>query len=423
MNDSEQNDSLVCENTRRVEHLTGILDEDESNDMNGPLHGVRVLELCNFVAGPYAGVLLSDMGAEVIKVENPKNGDPFRGWDLGEDHPAFWAYNRGKKSITLNLKTAEGLNIFYDLCRHADVVIENYRPGVTKRLKIDYEHLRACNEKLVYCSMTGMGSDGPYSHRPVYDTIGEGFSGLLSLLMDKENPKPIGPNFSDSLTGAFGTIGVLSALYTRAQTGKGQYLGTSLVAATLAFLVNPATEYLASGLIPKPSTRPSRSQTYAFTGSDGLPFAIHLSSPPKFWEGLVKVAERPELLDDPRFKTRPDRRRNYHELQQFLAEIMRQKPRAYWLARLEAEDVPCTPVYDMSEVFVDPHIKHMGMEIEIARGKRKSIRTVRFPVDYSETKTSRPAPPPELGEHNADIFKLLGYDDARIADLKSRGVT
>jgi crotonobetainyl-CoA:carnitine CoA-transferase CaiB-like acyl-CoA transferase len=391
--------------------------------MKGPLEGVRVLELCNFVAGPYAGVLLADMGAEVIKVENPKNGDPFRGWDLGEDHPAFWAYNRGKKSITLNLKTTEGLNVFYDLCRHADVVIENYRPGVTKRLKIDYERLRGYNAKLIYCSMTGMGADGPYSHRPVYDTIGEGFSGLLSLLMEKENPKPIGPNFSDSLTGAFGAIGVLGALYVRAQTGKGQYLATSLVAATLAFIVNPATEYLASGLIPKPSTRPSRSQTYAFTALDGLPFAIHLSSPPKFWEGLARATEHLELLEDPRFKTRADRRRNYQELQRCLAEILRLKTRSFWLTRLEAEDVPCTPVYDMAEVFVDPHIKHMGMEIEIPRVKKKNIRTVRFPVDYSETKAPLPAPPPELGEHSAEIFKLLGYDEARIDDLKSRGVT
>jgi crotonobetainyl-CoA:carnitine CoA-transferase CaiB-like acyl-CoA transferase len=389
--------------------------------MKGVLNGVRVLELCNFVSGPYAGMLLADMGAEVIKIENPNKGDPFRGWDLGEDRPAFWSYNRGKKSITLNLKAPEGVSVLYDLCRHADVLLENYRPGVTKRLKVDYERLRACNEKLIYCSITGMGSDGPYAGRPVYDTIGEGFSGMLSLLMDRQNPKPIGPNFSDSLTGAFGAMGVLGALYARAQTGKGQYVSTSLVAATLAFLVNPATEYLASGLIPKPQTRPSRSQTYAFAASDGLAFAIHLSSPPKFWEGLGRATEHPELMEDPRFKTRPDRRRNYHELQRTLSEIMRQRPRSYWLARLEAEDVPCTPVYDMSEVFADPHIKHMGMEIEIPRQKKKSIRTVRFPVEYSETQIPQPAPPPELGEHNDEIHKLLGYNEAKIDRLKSRG--
>jgi crotonobetainyl-CoA:carnitine CoA-transferase CaiB-like acyl-CoA transferase len=241
--------------------------------------------------------------------------------------------------------------------------------------------------------------------------------------MDRHNPKPIGPNFSDSLTGAFGAMGVLGALYARAQTGKGQYLSTSLVAATLAFIVNPATEYLASGLIPKPQTRPSRSQTYAFIASDGLPFAIHLSSPPKFWEGLGRATEHLELMEDPRFKTRPDRRRNYDELQRKLSEIMRQKPRSYWLARLEAEDVPCTPVYDMAEVFADPHIKHMGMEIEIPRSGKKSIRTVRFPVEYSESKIPKPAPPPELGENNAEIFKLLGYTAAKIDELKSRGAT
>lgn len=390
--------------------------------MKGALDGVRVLELCNFIAGPYAAMLLADMGAEVIKVENPKGGDPFRSWDLGGDTPTFWAYNRGKKSVTLNLQTPEGRDLFYQLCRSADVVMENYRPGVTKKLAIDYESLRPLNERLIYCSITGMGSTGPYAHRPVYDTVGQGLGGMMSLLMDAKNPRPIGPNYSDSLGGAFGAIGVLGALYTRAQTGRGQFLETSMVGATLAFLIAPATECLATGEIPGPTSRPRASQTYAFAGSDGLPFAIHLSSPPKFWEGLCKAAGHPELIDDPRFKTRADRRRNYEELQRTLGAIMREKPRSYWLQRLEAEDVPHTPVYNMAELFQDPHIKHMELEIEIARGKKPPIRTVRFPVDYSETKTPHPAPPPELGEHNLEFFRPLGCDEKKLADLKERGV-
>lgn len=390
--------------------------------MNGALGGVRVLELCNFIAGPYAGMLLADMGAEVVKVENPKGGDPFRAWDLGGDTPTFWSYNRGKKSVTLNLQVPEGKEIFYQLCRKADVVVENYRPGVTKKLGVDYESLRRLNEQMIYCSITGMGSTGPYARRPVYDTVGQGLGGMLSLLMDPKNPRPIGPNYSDSLGGVFGAISVLGALYARAQTGRGQFVETSMVGATLAFLIAPATECLATGEIPGPTSRPRASQTYAFAGSDGLPFAIHLSSPPKFWEGLCKAAGHTELIDDPRFKTRVDRRRNYEELQQTLAAIMKEKPRSYWLERLEAEDVPHTPVYNMAELFQDPHIKHMGLEIKIDREKKPPIRTVRFPVDYSVTATPHPAPPPELGEHNIEFFKPLGYDDKQIAELKEKGV-
>lgn len=390
--------------------------------MRGALEGVRVLDVGNFISGPFAAMLLADMGAEVVKVENPKGGDPFRAWDLGGDKPSFWAYNRGKKSVTLNLQTPEGREIFHQLCRKADVVLENYRPGVTKKLGIDYESLSPLNKKLIYCSITGMGATGPYAHRPVYDTVGQGMSGMLSLLMDSENPKPIGPAYADCLGGVFGAIAVLGALCARAQTGRGQYVATSMVGATLAFLTSTVTEYLATGKIPGPTTRPRSSQTYAVAGSDGLPLAIHLSSPPKFWEGLCKAVSHPELIDDPRFKTRADRRRNYDDLQRTLGAIMKEKPRSYWLERLDAEDVPHTPVYNMAEVFQDPQIKHMGMEIEIARQKRPPIRTVRFPVDYSETKIPHPAPPPELGEHNLEFFKPLGLDEKVLADLKHKGV-
>ncbi len=390
--------------------------------MKGALDGVKVLELGNFISGPYAAMLLADMGAEVVKVENPKGGDPFRAWDLGGDRPNFWAYNRGKKSVTLNLQTPEGLEIFHQLCRKADVVLENYRPGVTKKLGIDYESLRPLNERLIYCSITGMGATGPYAHRPAYDTVGQGLGGMLSLLMDGENPRPIGPAYSDCLGGVFGTIAVLGALHARAHTGRGQYVATSMAGATLGFLIAPATEYLATGEIPGPTSRPRSSQTYAFACSDGLLLAIHLSSPPKFWEGLCRAVGHSELIDDPRFKTRADRRRNYDELQRTLGAIMKERPRSYWLERLEAEDVPHTPVYNMAELFQDPHIKHMGMEIEISRKSKPAIRTVRFPVDYSETKIPHPAPPPDLGEHNLEFLRPLGWDEKRLADLKEKGV-
>ncbi len=390
--------------------------------MKGVLEGIRVLELGNFISGPYGACLLADMGAEVIKVENPKGGDPFRGWDLGGDQPNFWAFNRGKKSVTLNLQTPEGKEIFYGLIKEADVVMENYRPGVTKKLGIDYETLRAINERIVYCSITGTGPTGPYVSRPAYDTVGQGLGGMLSVLMDPKNPRPIGPAYADSLSGLFSAIGVLGALVARAQTGKGQQIDATMAGSILAFLIAPATETLAHGQPPGPYTRPRQSQTYAFSGSDGLPFAIHLSSPQKFWEGLCKAVDHPELIEDPRFNTRPNRRKNYDELSKTFAEFFREKPRAYWMEQLEANDVPHTPVYNLAEVFQDPQIKHMGMEIQIERKNKPTIRTVKFPLEYSETKIPHPSAPPELGEHNAEFLKSLGYDEKKIAEFKEKGV-
>ena len=390
--------------------------------MKGCLEGIRVLELGNFISGPYGAMLLADMGAEVIKVENPKGGDPFRGWDLGGDQPNFWAYNRGKKSITLNLQTPAGKEIFLALAKKTDVVLDNYRPGVMKKLGIDYGTVNKTNPAVIYCSITGTGPTGPYVRRPAYDTVGQGLGGMLSLLMDAKSPRPIGPNYADSLSGMFAAIGVLGAVAARAKTGKGQQVDATMAGSVLAFLIAPATDALATGKIPGPYTRPVQSQTYAFSGSDGLPFAIHLSSPQKFWEGLCNAAGHPELIDDPRFKTRPDRRRNYDELNKTFAAFFKEKPRAYWLEQLEAQDVPYTPVYNMAEVFQDPQIRHMGMEIQIERKNRPTIRTVKFPLEYSETKIAPPAPPPELGEHNAEFLRAMGYDEKAMAELKEKGV-
>ena len=390
--------------------------------MNGCLDGIKVLELGNFISGPYGAMLLADMGAEVIKVENPKGGDPFRGWDLGGDEPNFWAYNRGKRSITLNLQTPEGKEIFLALAKTADVVLDNYRPGVMKKLGIDYDTVSKTNPGVIYLSITGTGPSGPYVKRPAYDTVGQGLGGMLSLLMDAQNPRPIGPNYADSLSGMFATIGVLGAIAARAKTGTGQQVDTTMAGSVLAFLIAAATDSLATGKIPGPYTRPIQSQTYAFTGSDGAMFAIHLSSPQKFWEGLCKAAGHAELIDDPRFNTRPNRRSNYDALANTFGEFFKEKPRAHWMTRLEAEDVPHTPVYNMQEVFQDPQIQHMGLEITLERKDKPNIRTVAFPNQYSDSKNPHPLPPPELGEHNAEYLKPLGYTDRQIAEFKKNGI-
>lgn len=390
--------------------------------MAGPLAGIRVLEVANFIAGPYAGALLADLGADVVKIENPDGGDPFRGWHRGDtEQTAFWAYNRGKKSVTLNLRGREGRSVLETLARTADVLLENMRPGVMDRLDLGYAHLSQLNPGLIFCSVTGFGPTGPYAQHPAYDGVGQALGGLVSLLTDRTNPQPIGPNFSDSLAGCFAAYAILGALVARARTGRGQRVDTSLVGATLGFLVAPATDALVGHPPQGPRSRPVASQTYAWLGGDGLPFTVHLSSPPKFWQGLATVAGRADLIDDPRYRTQLDRRAHYDELHSTLATIFATRPRAEWLTRLIEADVPCAPIYDMAEVFADPQIQHMGLEVSLPRGDRPAIRTVRCPVDYSDTRVDVPSAPPELGEHTDAVLAEAGYDPAAIQALRMQG--
>lgn len=390
--------------------------------MSGPLHGITVVEVASFIAGPYAGRLLADLGATVIKVEAPGEGDPFRGWDTGGVSPAFWAYNHGKQSITLNLRTPAALDIMRQLIVSADVLLENMRPGAMDRLGLGYQAVSAINPRLVYASVTGFGSSGPYRDRPAYDGIGQALSGLLSLLSERAAIQPTGPNFSDSLAGLFAAYGVLGALVARGQTGRGQHVETSLVAASLAFLVAPATETLAGAPAPGPMSRPTASQTYAWLAGDGLALTVHLSSPIKFWEGLTGAVDRVDLRDDPRFKTRVARRAHYRELRDELATVFSTRPRQEWLERLLAHDVPCAPVYNLAEVFEDPQVKHLELRTTVERAERPPVETVRSPLEYSATPAPRPGPPPELGEHTQSILHALGYTSDAIAALRQEGV-
>ncbi len=390
--------------------------------MPGVLEGVRVIEFASYITGPYAGQLLADLGAEVVKIEEPRRGDPFRQYGGELYGPHFLAHNRGKQSVALDLRKAEAREVVDRLVAESDVLIENFRAGVADSLGIGWERVRTINSRLVYLAITGMGPDGPGAGRPVYDTVGVGLTGLASLLMDPAHPRISGPAFADSLTGMFGCYGVLGALLARERSGRGQRVEINMLSSTLGFLVDPAAWFFTTGEVPGPLTRPRSAQAYAFTCSDDRGFGIHLSTPPKFWEGLTEAAGRPELRQDPRFATWEGRKRHYEELHHTLQETFRTQPRAYWLPRLEACDVPYAPINTIEEALADPQVRHLGLEIVLKHPTQGAVRSIAPPLRFETTMASVPAAPPVLGEHTERVLDRLGYRGDAIERLRRAGV-
>ncbi len=376
--------------------------------MPGALDGIRVVEFANYVSGPYAGMILGDMGADVIKVEEPTKGDPFRGWGRVEYSSTFGSVNRNKKSVTLDLKSDEGKAHARALILSADVVIENFRVGTMDRLGLGFEQFRVENPGLIWCSITGYGSDGPYAMRPGYDTVGQATSGLLSLLTDIADPKPMGISLSDHLSGMNAANGILAAIIARGRTGRGQCVETSLLESTLSFCGENAARFFENGKVPGRATRTHQAQVYAFTASDNKAFVVHLSSPTKFWLGLTKVAGHPEWAEDPRFNTKETRGKNYDALKALLSDVFSTNTRQYWLDLLLAADVPSAPLNTLDDVFADPQVQHLKMRVDVPHPKLGSVGYVRNGVRMSETPTQVRCCSPELGEHNEEILGNLG---------------
>ena len=378
--------------------------QEATTDTRGALDGIRVIELASYVSGPYAGMMLADFGAEVIKIEVPVTGDPFRGWGTVEYSPTFGSVNRSKKSVVLDLKSGAGKAAAAKLIATADVVIENFRPGTLERLGLGYDDVRAGNPRLIWCSITGFGNFGPLADRPGYDTVGQAMGGLLSVLTDMDAPKPMGISFSDHLAGMVAANGILAALQARHRTGKGQRVDTSLLEATVSFIGENAARYFENGQVPNRATRTHTAQVYAFVAGDGKPFVIHLSSPEKFWNGLVDVAGHPGWHDDPRFSSRRARQKNYNALHGALSAIFATREREHWLRRLTEEDVPSGPLYDFAEVFADPQVETLAMRVRVPHPKLGEVDLVRNGVRLSDTPVRVERSSPELGEHNREIL-------------------
>ena len=370
----------------------------------GALDGLTVIEVASYVSGPYAAMLLADLGATVIKVEPPNSGDPYRGWGRVDYSPPFGSLNRNKMSVTIDLKSEAGRADLRRLAATADVLLENFRPGAMARWNLAYDDLRAENPRLIYCSITGFGVGGPYGNLPGYDTVGQAMGGLLSVLTDINDPKPMGISLSDHLSGMFACYGIMAAVIARQRTGRGQCVETSLLQSTIAFLGENAASFFEHGKSPSRATRTHSAQVFAFVAADGQPFVIHLSSPPKFWEGLTRAIERTDLQADPRFVKRPQRQKNYDELQAILMPIFRTRDRADWLERLRGEDVPCGPLYDLAGVFDDPQVQHLGMVHELPHTLRGKVRVVGSGVTLSDTPVELRHAAPELGIDSARIL-------------------
>ena len=375
------------------------------------LKDVRVIEMGTFITGPATGMLLGDLGADVIKVEHPK-GDPFRAFKGGLYSPHYQTYNRNKRSVTIDTKTRQGRARLDALIADADVFIQNFRPGTAGKLGVDAERLQGINPALIYCSISGFGPSGPDRDRPAFDSVAQAASGFLRLLVNPENPRVVGPALADAITGFYAAYGILGALHERHATGKGRVVEVSMLEAMTHFNLDDFTHYFSEGEIMGPYSRPHVSQSYVFECADGKWIALHMSSPPKFWEGLAEAVGMPDMLERPEFADRNARIANYEKVLATLAPIFKSKPLGAWCAALGSRDVPHAPLHASNEALETPQAKHLQLEIEAEHPEMGRFRTVRSPVSFDGERSLEVVPPPTLGEHNGEILGEGGDREA-----------
>lgn len=370
-----------------------------------PLAGITVLELGTMITASLAGMMLADLGAEVIKVERPPDGDPFRSFEGSLYSPHFVAFNRNKRSVMLDLQTVEGRSELLRMVDTADVLLDNYRPGVLERLGLTAAVLKARNPRLVHCSITGFGEAGPYRNRPSYDTVGSALSGIASMTIDADSASFPGPTVSDNVTGMYAAFGIVSALFERGHTGTGRRLEINMLEASAAFIPDAFMRYEMRGTLSGPLTRMSASQGYVVVCRDRKLLAIHLSSQPKFWSNLLEVIGSAELAADSRYKTRMERIANYRQLSADLNDHFGRRDRSEWLQRLEKIDIPFAPVQNVQEVMQDLQLNSLGSFRKLQLPDGRSIRSMQFPMRFDGERATPWSAPPQLGEHTAQYVK------------------
>jgi crotonobetainyl-CoA:carnitine CoA-transferase CaiB-like acyl-CoA transferase len=382
------------------------------------LNHIRIVEQGTFITGPCAGMMLADLGADVIKIESPGNGDPYRSFKTGFYSAHFQAYNRNKRAIGLDLKNDQDRDVFYQLIAQADVYIQNFRPGAAGRFGADYETLARINPKLIYCSISGFGPDGPYAQRPVYDSVAQAVSGFLSVAIDPQQPRFIGPALADAITGIYAALGISAALVERSVTGKGKRIDISMIEAMMHFAVEPFMGYFALGEEPSGVDRPRLAQAFIVRCKDEKLFAFHLSSLDKFWDALVEAVDGQALAADDRFSQRLKRIDNYEALNAELNAIFATRNRGEWLERFDRFDVPFAPINSISEVVNDPQAQHLGMFVPVAGRIEGAEQTVRpaYSFDGKHASTVRAAP--VVNQHGDQIRSALGSDPQKWPELQ-----
>jgi formyl-CoA transferase len=385
----------------------------------GALGDVRVLDLSRVRSGPTCVKQLADFGADVIKIETPL-GD---GDGAVREGPDFQNLHRNKRSLTLNLKTPKGREIFLHLVAGADVVVENYRPDVKHRLGLDYESLRAVNPRIILASISGFGQDGPYAERPGFDQIAQGMSGLMSVTGFADQP-PLrsGAAIADVTAGLHAALGVLTALYEREHSGQGQWVHSSLLMSGIALLDFQAARYLMKGEVPQRSgnDHPTSMPTSAYATADGHINIGAYGQP--FWMRLCETLERADLLQDPRFSTDPLRVRHRAELNTELARSFSQNSSAHWISLLNLNGVPCGPIYAMDQVFADPQVQHLGAAQTLQHPQLGPIQVINQAATLTRTPAQLLSATPALGEQSGEVLMQAGYSAAEIEQFRREGV-
>ncbi|HVX30825.1 MAG TPA: CoA transferase [Nitrolancea sp.] len=393
---------------------------------HAPLAGIRVLDLGRHLAGPTCAMLLGDMGADVIKVENPEGGDHGResGPPFFNGESAFFlSANRNKRSLTLDIKRPEGQEIFRKLADTADVIVENYRPGVMEALNIGYDTMSARNPGIIYCSISGFGVDGPFADRPGLDQIVQGFSGLMSVTgFEGGDPVRVGIPIADLLTGLYGAYGVLAALYARQETGRGQVVNTSLLESMVGTLAFQATRYLNGAGVPPPAGNhhPINAPYGVFRTKDG--YITIGATGDKRWPKLCELLGLPDLPNDPRFNTNGGRHANRFELAEVLETKLRERNSDEWEVLLNKNSIPCGPIYNVGQALDHPQVRHRQMVVERPHPTMGNVRLLGLPVKLRETPGDVFRVPPLLGEQNDEILSELGMPPDEIERLRERGI-
>ena len=403
-----------------------VLERGELQRMKA-LQDIQVLDLTRALAGPFCTLMLGDYGADVIKIEIPETGDDTRHWGppfIGDESAYFLSINRNKRSLTLNFKEQEAIKIFLKLVEKADVVVENFTPGVMKRFGLDYEAVKAINPSIIYCSISGFGQDGPYQNRPAYDQIMQGVSGLMSITGEPDGePQKVGIAVSDIGAGMWAAFAVMTALHHRSNTGDGQHIDISMLDAQVAWMTYQAAYFFANEEPPKRlgAAHPTLVPYQAFMSQDGKYVNVAVGSE-RLWERFCEGVDRMDLKDDPNFAQNGDRVRNRSTLVPLLQEYFLTQPADYWVDALQAVNVPAGPINDLADVFSDPQILHREMLVEIPHPTLKSIKQTGLPLKFSVTPGAFDKHPPLLGEHNEEILNSLGYSAQDIAGLTNNSV-